>query len=255
MVVRLEGRIRSLMALLVCECLCKSIHGLEAQGYGHATVALPKTTINTIRMFEKTMPPGYTIETDLVIKRRPTEKNQKEWKPRDIEKAFSEHQIVPDVVDDPPVNKSTILFPLNRSPEFGNEMNLSIHKHICWAQWPGTMNDTYTLIYTIPDVPSRDNPTSGEYQVWVVGNIEGPIYMENGTLTEYIKPTHPNGTGLHRHVFLVYKQPFGRFIRFDEPFLDAKTRLDPRRYKFSTRAFARKYNLGKPAAGNFFLAY
>ncbi|XP_072154615.1 protein D3 isoform X3 [Bemisia tabaci] len=89
---------------------------------------------------------------------------------------------------------SKILFPFNHSPEFGNEMNLSLHTHIDWAQWPGTLNDTYTLIYTIPDVPSRESPTSGEYQVWIVGNIEGPIYIQNETLTEYVKPTHPNGT-------------------------------------------------------------
>lgn len=229
MTARLGGKIKSLMAFLVC-------------GYRHTTVALSKTTIST-------------GETEFIIEQAEYRKRYKEWKPRDIDKIFREHQIVPDVVDDPPVNMSKILFPFNHSPEFGNEMNLSLHTHIDWAQWPGTLNDTYTLIYTIPDVPSRESPTSGEYQVWIVGNIEGPIYIQNETLTEYVKPTHPNGTGLHRHVFLVYKQPFGRLINFDEPFLDANTRSDPRRYNFSTRAFAKKYDLGKPAAGNFFLAY
>ncbi|XP_072153951.1 OV-16 antigen isoform X2 [Bemisia tabaci] len=58
-------------------------------------------------------------------------------------------------------------------------------------------------------------------------------------------------TGFHRIVFLVYKQPMGR-IEFKEKLLSYKAR-DSERANFSTRSFAKKYNLGDPIAVSFFL--
>lgn len=58
------------------------------------------------------------------------------------------------------------------------------------------------------------------------------------------------GTGLHRYVFLVYRQP-GKLV-FDEKRLTNKS-VDGRA-SFKISKFAEKYNLGNPIAGNFYLA-
>lgn len=69
-------------------------------------------------------------------------------------------------------------------------------------------------------------------------------------LTEYVGAGPPQGTGLHRYVLLVYKQP-GK-ISPTEKNISNKQGHD--RGKFSVRKFAEKYKLGKPVAGNFFEA-
>lgn len=56
--------------------------------------------------------------------------------------------------------------------------------------------------------------------------------------------------GLHRYVFLAYKQP-GK-ITPDEP-RHSRTSAKQRN-NFKIRDFATKYNLGEPVAGNFFQA-
>ena len=57
-------------------------------------------------------------------------------------------------------------------------------------------------------------------------------------------------SGLHRYVFLVYKQP-GR-IEVTEKKVPSSSREN--RYKWSASKFAAQYNLGNPYAGNFFQA-
>lgn len=57
-------------------------------------------------------------------------------------------------------------------------------------------------------------------------------------------------TGLHRYVFLVYKQP-GK-LQFDEPRLT--NRSADNRGCFKIETFAAKYKLGAPISGNFYQA-
>lgn len=57
------------------------------------------------------------------------------------------------------------------------------------------------------------------------------------------------GTGLHRYVFLVYKQPGP--LEFDEPRLPFS---GENRGGFSIAKFADKYKLGDPIAGNLYQA-
>lgn len=58
------------------------------------------------------------------------------------------------------------------------------------------------------------------------------------------------GTGLHRYVFLIYKQN-GK-LTFDEPRLT--NRSGDNRGCFKISKFAEKYKLGNPIAGNFYQA-
>lgn len=69
-------------------------------------------------------------------------------------------------------------------------------------------------------------------------------------LSEYVGSGPPKDTGLHRYVFLLYKQPSK--LTFDEKRLT--NRSGDNRGKFSIKNFAKKYNLGDPIAGNMYQA-
>lgn len=76
-------------------------------------------------------------------------------------------------------------------------------------------NAFYTLIMTDPDAPSRKDPKHREWQHWMVGNIPGGKIDEGETLAAYVGSGPPQGTGLHRYVFLIFKQ--SGVLQFDEP--------------------------------------
>ena len=89
-----------------------------------------------------------------------------------------------------------------------------------------------------------------QWHHWLVGNIPGQDVSKGETLSAYVGSGPPQGTGLHRYVFLVYKQN-GK-ITFDEPRLPNTS--GENRGGFSISKFAKKYNLGNPVAGNFYQA-
>lgn len=75
--------------------------------------------------------------------------------------------------------------------------------------------------------------------------------MNSGeVLSAYVGSGPPIGTGLHRYVFLIFKQP-GK-LTFDEPRL-TNVSADNRGC-FKIQKFAEKYNLGDPLYGNFYQA-
>lgn len=89
-----------------------------------------------------------------------------------------------------------------------------------------------------------------QWHHWLVGNVPGNDISKGETLSAYVGSGPPEGTGLHRYVFLIYKQN-GK-LEFDEPRL-ANTSGD-NRGGFSIAKFAQKYNLGNPVAGNLYQA-
>lgn len=111
-------------------------------------------------------------------------------------------------------------------------------------------SEFYTLLMTDPDAPSREEPKMREWHHWLVGNIPGNDVAKGEVLSAYIGSGPPKGTGLHRYVLLVFKQP--KKLTFDEPRLTNTS--GEGRAKFNTQKFIEKYNLGAPIAGNFFQA-
>lgn len=89
-----------------------------------------------------------------------------------------------------------------------------------------------------------------QWHHWLVGNIPGNDVAQGETLSAYVGSGPPEGTGLHRYVFLIYKQN-GK-LTFDEPRL-TNTSGD-NRGGFSIAKFAEKYQLGNPVAGNLYQA-
>lgn len=188
--------------------------------------------------------------------------------------AMEEHCVVPDVISCVPQEVVTVCYTSGASVEQGNVLTPTLVKDqptIAWKADPGAL---YTLCLTDPDAPSRTDPIYREWHHWLVGNIPGCdvskgevnclnkniqktencfiqyylLYLK--VLSAYIGSGPPPKTGLHRYVFLVYKQS-GK-LTFDEKRLPNNSGDD--RGGFKIAAFAKKYNLGDPVAGNFYQA-
>ena len=133
---------------------------------------------------------------------------------------------------------------------FGNELTpLSVQDEPT-VQWPTEEGQYYTLIMTDPDAPSRTDQKFSQIKHWLVVNIPGNDLSMGETLAGYRGSLPPEGSGLHRYIFLVYKQP-GHLKHSETPL--APNDREGRRH-FKARDFANKYELGQPVAANFFLA-
>ncbi|KAJ9580128.1 hypothetical protein L9F63_004201, partial [Diploptera punctata] len=157
------------------------------------------------------------------------------------------NEIIPDVIDVAPTEVLQVKYG-SLKVNMGNELTPTQVKDIPEVTWKVEDGAYYLLCMTDPDAPSRDNPIRREFRHWLVGNIPGNKLNEGETLTEYVGSGPPKDTGLHRYIFLLYKQP-GK-ITYDEPRISNRDTCNKERY----RAFAQKYNLGNPVAGNFYQA-
>lgn len=90
-----------------------------------------------------------------------------------------------------------------------------------------------------------------EWIHWLVVNIPGEDISKGESLIDYIGARPLQGSGFHRYIFLIYKQPNGT-MTFHEKHL--KNHEEATHEKFSTRKFTIKYNLGEPLSGNMFQA-
>ncbi|XP_047366418.1 protein D2-like isoform X1 [Vespa velutina] len=163
---------------------------------------------------------------------------------------LQKHEVVPDVIDKVPTAVLDVAYPNNLVVEIGKVLTPTQVKDQPTIKWTADASTFYTLCMTDPDAPSRKDPKFREWHHWLVGNIPGNDISKGETLSEYIGSGPPEGTGLHRYVFLLYKQP--KKLTFDEKHLT--NRSGNNRGKFSIKKFANKYNLGDPIAGNMFQA-
>ncbi|XP_005176905.1 protein D2-like [Musca domestica] len=168
----------------------------------------------------------------------------------ELENCFKKNQIIPDVVTVGPKSLLKIAYQGNLQVDKGNELTPSQVKEPPTLEWPNEDATYYTLIMTDPDAPSRKNPTFREYQHWLVANIPGGAVEKGDVLTAYIGSGPPKGTGLHRYVFLVFKQN-GK-VKFNEEHIPKNKGSS--RGKFNTMQFVKKYKLAELVAGNFYVA-
>ncbi|XP_053616963.1 protein D2-like isoform X2 [Plodia interpunctella] len=167
-----------------------------------------------------------------------------------IAQSFVQHGVVPDVVSVGPAALAQVKYPSGFEVQEGNELTPTQVKDVPTVAWHADPNSFYTLAMTDPDAPSRTDPKFREWHHWLVGNIPGNNVPAGETLSAYVGSGPPPNTGLHRYVFLVYKQP-GK-LNFDEPRLTNTS--DKNRGQFSIAKFAAKYGLGNPVAGNLYQA-
>uniref|UniRef100_A0AAG5CQW4 Phosphatidylethanolamine-binding protein n=1 Tax=Anopheles atroparvus TaxID=41427 RepID=A0AAG5CQW4_ANOAO len=163
--------------------------------------------------------------------------------------SFERNDIVPDLIDRAPEHTVQVKYPSKVEVSLGNELTPTQVKDrptVCWPTEPDTL---YTLVMADPDAPSRSNPEMRSWKHWLVGNIPGKEVDQGEVLADYVGSGPPQGTGLHRYVFLVYKQPAK--VTFNETVLSSR---NPNRGKWSVTKFASAYALGTPIAGNFYEA-
>ncbi|XP_050306842.1 protein D3-like isoform X2 [Anthonomus grandis grandis] len=164
--------------------------------------------------------------------------------------AFVEHQLVPDILTKAPDQILSVKYPKSgKTVNLGVEITPLESKPQPEISYEANQGDYYTLVLTDPDAPSRAEPLRREFRHWLVVNIPGNDISKGQVLTEYVGSGAPKGTGLHRYVFLLYKQP--NRLEFEEKLVTDKEIGD--RPKWSVQKFADKYNL-EMVAGNFFQA-
>lgn len=166
-----------------------------------------------------------------------------------IGEAMKKLHIIPDVISSEPTEFLNVTYGKDKADR-GNELTPTIVKDKPNVSWEAEEGSFYTLIMTDPDAPSRNNPKMREWHHWLIGNIPGNQIDKGEVLTDYVGSGPPQGSGLHRYVFLVFKQP--KKLTFTEGKLSKTTGKG--REKFSTKNFVKKYGLGSPIAGNMFQA-
>ncbi|KAK9060894.1 hypothetical protein SSX86_018076 [Deinandra increscens subsp. villosa] len=104
------------------------------------------------------------------------------------------------------------------------------------------MRSSYTIILTDPDAPSPSDPYLREHLHWIVTDIPGTTDATFGM--EIVSYEKPNPViGIHRYVFLLFKQRARKSVR-------------PPVYRdhFNTRIFSQENDLGLPVAAVYFNA-
>lgn len=168
----------------------------------------------------------------------------------DIKAKLEELEVIPDVISTAPTELLKVEYPGGVSVNLGNELTPTQVKEQPKVTWNAEPSANYVLCMTDPDAPSRQEPKFREWHHWLMGNIKGGDIEGGDFLSDYIGAGPPPDTGLHRYVFLVYKQP--NFIVFPE--LRLRNNSADGRGLFSIKDFAKKHNLGEPVAVNFFQA-
>lgn len=168
-----------------------------------------------------------------------------------ISHMFKEHDIVPVLLDRAPLVFAKVGYRSKKLVDASKELTPTEVRDVPKVEWDAEPTTLYTLVMIDPDSPSRTEPLNREFAHWLVGNIPGKHVEMGEVLFEYI-PIFPRaGTGCHRYIFLLYRQ-HARNDYSSAPRASKKNRTP--RMHFSTREFAKRYSLGHPIAGNFFVA-
>ncbi|KAG0220982.1 hypothetical protein BGW41_007288 [Actinomortierella wolfii] len=171
-----------------------------------------------------------------------------------VETALKQDGVIPDVV--PPTQLHTTLMVSYNGKEvvLGNTLAVSETQHEPKVTFmPDSPTDKYTLIFTDPDAPSRKDPKMREWRHWVVSDIsvassDSLVSVQGGkTLTPYMGPAPPKGSGPHRYVFLLYKQT----PNSDATLLSTPLSAD-HRGKFKASQFANQAGLELVGANYYF---
>lgn len=114
--------------------------------------------------------------------------------------------IIPDIIDSKPIAVANVTYAGSMQVSLGNELQPKQVKNEPKVIWDAEGESLYTLLMVDPDAPSRETPTLREVLHWLVINIPGNKVSDGQTVAEYIGSGPPEGSGLHRYVFLVFKQ-------------------------------------------------
>jgi len=162
---------------------------------------------------------------------------------------LTKEQVIPEVIDVQPKASIKVDYNSGVAAQQGNELKPTQVKDQPRFTYEAKPDDHYTLVMVDPDAPSRKEPKLREILHFMVANIPGQDVDKGDVLAEYIGSGPPQGTGLHRYIFLLFKQSG----RLESKMKISKTSRNGR-VNFSIRKFAKEHNLGDPIAANFYQA-
>lgn len=164
-------------------------------------------------------------------------------------KSITDEGIVPDIIDQVPKAEINVKYPSGVSVKLGNEATPTQVKDQPDIKYNSKPNGLYSLFMIDPDAPSRTDPKMAQILHYQVVNIPGSDISKGDTAFEYVGAGPPQGTGLHRYIYLLYNQK----DRIETPTTVPKTSREGRK-NFNVRDWAKQHNLGQPIAVNFFKA-
>ncbi|GAB1599010.1 phosphatidylethanolamine-binding protein homolog F40A3.3-like [Argonauta hians] len=163
--------------------------------------------------------------------------------------AFKAHGLVGRVIDRIPQKQLNVRYG-SSDVQPGVNLTPTMTKHQPQIKFDGEANSYYTLIMNDTDFPSRSEQKMGEFQHWMIVNIPGSDISRGDVLTDYVGPIPSKGTGYHRYVFMLFKQPKGKMEFRGERKINNRT--SEGRKMYNMMEFAAKYSLQEPIYGNFF---
>ncbi|KAF8465984.1 phosphatidylethanolamine-binding protein [Kalaharituber pfeilii] len=157
---------------------------------------------------------------------------------------------------------------INSGVEFTPNETVTPPESISLTPFAGPMNpllpfstsQLYTLVMIDPDAPSREDPTVAQVVHMVQTSLVIELGMDAGMtvsqtvglmstlepLIPYRGPAPPEGSGLHRYIFLLFPQPTLA--------INLNGASSQNRTGFDVEMFARDNLLGPPLAGAYFVA-
>ncbi|XP_064550189.1 protein D2 [Drosophila montana] len=167
-----------------------------------------------------------------------------------VNDAFNWHQVVPDVISEPPTDLLRVSYDNRLLVKDGDIVTPTQVKNKPVVEWKAEPDAYYTLMMVDPDAPSRAEPKLREFKHWLVINIPGNDVAKGDALADYVGSGPPKDTGLHRYVFLLYRQP--KMLEISGSRVSNTSRRS--RTKFHAAKFAEHHRLGEPVAGTFYRA-
>ncbi|KAI5706603.1 hypothetical protein M8J76_011443 [Diaphorina citri] len=162
------------------------------------------------------------------------------------------HRVVPYVLNRPPPRVLEAYYDgKNHRAHYGNNLTCKAASNKPTLDWDIIMPDMYyTSMMIAPDIPTFENSSMRYYLHSLTINILGKDKDKTGEdLVEYMGPAPHAGTGDHRYIWLVFKQP--AFLKdVKEPRIKKDSTKGRAQYKWWL--FMRHHNLSKPEAATFF---
>lgn len=158
--------------------------------------------------------------------------------------------IVPSILQHLPKQVVNITYPSGVEVRLGNELTPTKVTFPPSLTWNGFENMWYCVTMIDADAPRFADARLKEMVHWMIVNIPGTDITKGETIAPYVPCAPLKGTGLHRYVFAIYRQP-GK-VNFLETRLSSGS-FDNRE-GFSSKSFSEMYKLGQPIAYNWFVA-
>ena len=184
-----------------------------------------------------------------------------------IVEGLKRHGVVPDVVDEfSPRGLITVSYGGKTEVTLGNTLLAKETQsrpvvYLTFNEDQDKSNDSYTLVMTDPDAPSRGDNKWSEYAHYVVSGIKPkPVSADTSgmstaidfdsanELLPYLGPAPPPGTGKHRYVLILYKEG-----TMSPKSVEGRPNWGTGISGYGARDFAKKHGL-TPIAINFFFA-